>query len=166
MIFLKSLLNLLQYCFCFRLWFFCCEALAPDLGSKPALEGEVLTGGQPVKRNCKWKSLSRVWFFGTPWNIQCNGILQASILEWEAYPFSKGSSQSRNQSGVFYIAGGFFTNWAIRKAGQPGKPLKLSLDIHSKFLSTIPGFVLMRWLGKPLRWKLFDRGPNYVIRGV
>ena len=33
------------------------------------------------------------------------------ILEWVAYPFSGGSSWPRNQSGVFCIAGGFFTNW-------------------------------------------------------
>ena len=31
-------------------------------------------------------------------------------------PFSKGSSQPRNQTGVCCIAGGFFTNWTIREA--------------------------------------------------
>ena len=36
------------------------------------------------------------------------------ILEWVAYPFSSGSSQLRNQTGVSCIAGRFFTNWAIR----------------------------------------------------
>ena len=38
------------------------------------------------------------------------------ILEWVAYPFSRGSSQPRNRTGVSCIAGRFFTNWAIRKA--------------------------------------------------
>ena len=38
------------------------------------------------------------------------------ILEWVAYPFSRGSSQPRNRTGVSCIAGGFFTNWAIREA--------------------------------------------------
>ena len=33
------------------------------------------------------------------------------ILEWVAYPFSSGSSQPRNWTGVSCIAGGFFTNW-------------------------------------------------------
>ena len=33
------------------------------------------------------------------------------IPEWVAYPFSRGSSWSRNQTGVSCIAGGFFTNW-------------------------------------------------------
>ena len=37
------------------------------------------------------------------------------ILEWIAYPFSSGSSQPRNQTGVSYIAGGFCTNWTIRE---------------------------------------------------
>ena len=34
------------------------------------------------------------------------------ILEWVAYPLSSGSSWPRNRTGC--IAGGFFTNWAIR----------------------------------------------------
>ena len=38
------------------------------------------------------------------------------ILEWVAYPFSRGSSQPRNQTGVSCIAGRFFTNWTIREA--------------------------------------------------
>ena len=37
------------------------------------------------------------------------------ILEWVAYPFSSGSSWSRNQTRVSCIAGGFSTNWAIRE---------------------------------------------------
>ena len=37
------------------------------------------------------------------------------ILEWVAYPFSSGSSWPRNRTRVSCIAGGFFTNWAIRE---------------------------------------------------
>ena len=37
------------------------------------------------------------------------------ILERVAYPFSTGSSRPRNRTGVSCIAGGFFTNWAIRE---------------------------------------------------
>ena len=54
-IFFKSLLNLLQYCFCFMCWFFgheACGILAPWPGNElapPALEGEVLTTGWPGK---------------------------------------------------------------------------------------------------------------------
>ena len=38
------------------------------------------------------------------------------ILEWVAYPFSRGSSWPRNWTGVSCIAGRFFTNWATREA--------------------------------------------------
>ena len=98
----------------------------------------------------KWKSLSHVWLFATPWNSpgqntgvgSCSlpqGIFPAQglnpglphyrqilyqlshkgsprILEWVAYPFSSGSSWPRYWTGVSCIAGGFFTNWAIREA--------------------------------------------------
>ena len=38
------------------------------------------------------------------------------LLEWVTYPFSRGSSLPRNQTGVSCIAGGFFTSSAIREA--------------------------------------------------
>ena len=37
-----------------------------------------------------------------------HGILQAIILEWVAIPFSRGSSQPRDQTQVSCTAGGFF----------------------------------------------------------
>jgi len=68
----------------------------------------------------KWKLLSHVRFFATPWNSPglhtVHEILQAKILEWVAIPFSRGSSQPRDQTQVSHIAGGFFTSWAIREA--------------------------------------------------
>ena len=39
-----------------------------------------------------------------------HGILQARILEWVGFSFSRGSSQPRNQTQVSCIAGGFFTS--------------------------------------------------------
>ena len=45
-----------------------------------------------------------------------HGILQARILEWLAFPFSRGSSQPRDQTQVSHIAGRFFTSWATREA--------------------------------------------------
>ena len=38
-----------------------------------------------------------------------HGILQAILLEWVAVPFFRGSSQLRDQTHVFHIAGRFFT---------------------------------------------------------
>ena len=39
-----------------------------------------------------------------------HGILQARILEWVAFPFSRGSSQPRDQTQVSHIAVGYFTS--------------------------------------------------------
>ena len=61
----------------------------------------------------KWKSLSRIRLFVTPWIM--HGILWAKILEGVAFPFSRGSVQSRDQTQVSCIAGGFFTSWASRE---------------------------------------------------
>ena len=41
------------------------------------------------ERKWKWKSLSRVWLFATPWTYTVHGILQARILTWVAFPFSR-----------------------------------------------------------------------------
>ena len=49
-----------------------------------------------------------------PMNYTVHGILQARILEWVAFPFSRGSSQPRDWTQVSCIAGGFFTRWATR----------------------------------------------------
>ena len=44
-----------------------------------------------------------------PMDNTVRGILQARILEWIAFPFSGGSSQTRDQTQVSCIAGRFFT---------------------------------------------------------
>ena len=40
-----------------------------------------------------------------------HGILLARILEWVAFPFSRGSSQPRDSTQVSRIAGRFFTSY-------------------------------------------------------
>ena len=44
-----------------------------------------------------------------PMDYTVHGILQARILEWVAFPFSRGSSQTIARTQVSHIAGGFFT---------------------------------------------------------
>ena len=51
-----------------------------------------------------------------PMDYTVYGILQARIPEWVAVPFSRESSQPRDQTQVSHIAGGFFTSWANREA--------------------------------------------------
>ena len=51
-----------------------------------------------------------------PMDYTVHGILQARILEWVAFPITRGSFQPRDQTQVSHIAGGFFTTWATREA--------------------------------------------------
>ena len=41
------------------------------------------------------------------------------MLEWVIYPISRGSSWSRNRTGLSCTAGIFFTSWATREAHHP-----------------------------------------------
>ena len=57
------------------------------------------------------------------WPTDCNppgsspkGILQAKMLKGVAIFFSRASCWSRNGTQVSYIAGRFFTNWAMRES--------------------------------------------------
>ena len=49
-------------------------------------------------------------FFHSGMDYTAHGILQARMLEWVAFPFSRGSSQPRDQTQVSRIAGRFFTS--------------------------------------------------------
>ena len=51
-----------------------------------------------------------------PMDYTAHGILQARILEWVNFPFSRGSFQPRNQTQVSRIAGRFFTR---KPQGKP-----------------------------------------------
>ena len=67
------------------------------------------------------------------WNT-VHGILQARILEWVAFPFSRRSSQPRDQTQVSHIAGGFFTSWATREAQEYLGSLSLLQGIFLLFI--------------------------------
>ena len=58
-----------------------------------------------------------------------HGILQASVLEWVAVLFSRGSSQLRGWTQVSCTAGRFFTIWATQEALSP-------CEVHSYSWST------------------------------
>ena len=53
---------------------------------------------------CVCVSLSHVRLSVTPWVLACQAPL--SILEWVAIPFSRGSSQPKDWTGVSWIHGG------------------------------------------------------------
>ena len=74
------------------------------MGNLSLLQGIFPTqGSNPGLLNCR-QILYQLGHKGNP-----------RILEWVAYPFCGRSSWPRNQNGVSCIAGGFFTNWTVRK---------------------------------------------------
>ena len=88
----------------------------------------------------KWKSLSHIQLCD-PMDYTVHGILQAWILEWVAFPFSRGSSQPSNWTGVSHIAGRFFTNWATREALRPCKDkYKLKRKYFNKLVPLTSNF--------------------------
>ena len=56
----------------------------------------------------EWKVTQSCLTLCDPMDYRVHGILQARILEWVAFPFSRGSSQPRNRTQVSHIEGGFF----------------------------------------------------------
>ena len=47
-----------------------------------------------------------------------HGIFQATVLEWIAISFSRGSSRTRNRTRVSHIVGRRFTVWATREVSR------------------------------------------------
>ena len=63
-----------------------------------------------------------------PMDYTVHGILQARILEWVAFAFSRGSFQPRDRTQVYCIAGRFFTT------KLSGKPSHGNRNDNKKFL--------------------------------
>ena len=88
-----------------------------------------------------------------PMDYLVQGILQARILEWVAFPFSRVYSQPRDQTQVSHIAGGFFTSWATREAVfDVSKCPKLSFFLYT--VSPII-FPLFYHLGEQIYFKIW-----------
>ena len=84
----------------------------------------------------------------SPPDSTVHGISQARVLEWVAFPFSRGLSQPRDQTQVSCIAGRFFSIWASSEAqfflkGRskqwPPPPVATIMDqsVHSQLLSSL-----------------------------
>ena len=88
----------------------------------------------------KWKSLTCVWLCN-PMDYTVHGILQARILEWVIFPFSKISSQPRDWTQVSRIC-----RWLLLPAEPQGKPKNTA--VHS--LSLLQGIFLTQELNQGL----------------
>ena len=83
-------------------------------------------GSNPDLSHCRW-ILYHLSHQGSP-----------RILEWVAYPFSRGSSQPRNQTRVSCIAGRFFITWV------PGKSYNVILYGKKNFAGVMK-LKILRW---------------------
>ena len=68
-----------------------------------------------------------------PMDYTVHGILQARILEWVAFPFSRGSSQFRDRTQVSCLSGGLFISWATREAQMTKKDLLYSTGNYTQY---------------------------------
>ena len=81
-----------------------------------------------------------------PMDYTVCGILQARILEWVAFPFSRQSSQPRDQTQISRVEGRFFTSWAT------GKPKNIGVGSLSLLQQIFPtqesnrGLLHCRWI--------------------
>ena len=89
-----------------------------------------------------------------------HGILQARIMEWVAFPFSREFSWPRNQTRISCIAGGFSTGWATREApsgriatccSTVSKVRDMSLPGPSYFSYVYNSLLHLSWLIPDLR---------------
>ena len=99
--------------------------------------------------------------------IPVQGILQARTLEWVAFPFSRGSSQPRNRTGVSCIAGGSFTKWAIREAHyvKPNRFTILQLTGSFIIFSTSPRILFVLWLNPSPLFFLLPHSDFVLVPG-
>ena len=63
-----------------------------------------------IESEVKVKVIQSCPILCNPMDYTVHGILKARILEWVAFPFSRVSSQPRDQTEVSCTAGGFFTS--------------------------------------------------------
>ena len=87
-------------------------------------EGEGFPGGPVTKTlssQCRGKWVTQSCpILCDPMDYTVCGILQARLLEWVAFPFSRGSSQPKDWTLVSRITHRFFTSWATKEAGDLG----------------------------------------------
>ena len=77
-----------------------------------------------------------------------HGILQARILEWVAFPFSRESSQPRDQTQVTCTAERFFTSGATRELLPKG--LFKALDYQFVFVVAVQSLCSVWTLCNPM----------------
>ena len=133
--------------------------------------------GLVVSPVCAVLSCSVVSDFMTSWIVACQaplsmGILQARILESFAMPSSRESSQPKDQTQDFCIAGGFFTVWAPGKLINTGvgslfflQGIFLTKELNQSLLHCRQIFYQLSYQGSPVVFPVFfSLSLNFAIR--
>ena len=61
-------------------------------------------------------------------DYKVHGILQTRLLEWVAFPFSRGSSQPRDRTCISYVP--FIDSWVLYHKLHLGSPYYLRKDLQ------------------------------------
>ena len=122
------------------------QRIFPPQGSNPGLPHcrrilyHLSHQGSPG-REWKWKLLSHVWLFATPWTIVHQGLLSMLFSRQEywsgvAYPFSSRSFQHRNQTSLLHCRRVLYH---LSHQGSPGVKYWVIHKIYLKRDSTDKG---------------------------
>ena len=99
-----------------------------------------------------------------------HGILQSRILEWVTMPFSRGSSQPRNQNQVSCTAAGSLLSeppgkWWLYSLPLSAFPAFISTAHHIRSHYAVSLFVILIvcCLFPPLQYKLCKNNSQYIV---
>ena len=118
----------------------------------------MLLNGIPESESCSvGVGSDSLWPHGL---YTAHGVLQARILEWVAFSFSRRSSQPRDQTQVSRIAGRFFTSWVTRKTKNTewvAYPFscRSSWPRNLSGVSCIAGRFFTNWAIREAMWNVF-----------
>ena len=85
-----------------------------------------------------------------------HGILQARILEWTAFSFSRGSSPPRDRTCASCLAGRFFT------PGPPGNSLPFGQTLGDP--NSLLTLELTLWASGPQSWRIIEIIASFLIQ--
>ena len=106
----------------------------------------------------------------SPPGSSVHGIFQACILEWVAFPFSRGIFLIRVWTQVSCISGGFFTLWPTRKAhGWENWTVKKAecQRINAFELWSLRRFLKGRWTARRSSQSILKEiNPEYSLEGL
>ena len=106
-----------------------------------------------ITHACVLSHFSHVRLCVTPWTLTClaplfsppgssvHRILQARILKWVAMPFSRGFSQPRDQTIIFYVS--CIGRWVLYHQHHLGSPSCLDIGINNEI--QFPSLLHLPW---------------------